>query len=57
MLIPVLVAVSLVSIIVCHYIAKSRGANAVAWGVLGAVFGPFAIPFCLLAKPVKPHNV
>jgi len=36
------------SAIVCHYIAKSNGKRPVFWGVMGAVFGPLAIPFVLL---------
>jgi len=38
------------SAIICHYLAKSRGANPVFWGVMGILFGPFAIPFVFLAK-------
>lgn len=37
--------------ILCHYIAKSRGANPVFWGVMGVVFGPLAIPFVYMSKP------
>jgi len=43
-------AVSVVCIIVCHQIAKSRGASPVFWGVMGALFGPLAIPFAFFAK-------
>lgn len=42
----------LVSAALCHAIAKQRGANPVIWGVMGIVFGPLAIPFVFLAKPV-----
>jgi len=31
-------------------IADKRGANALFWAVMGAVFGPFAIPFVFLTK-------
>lgn len=36
--------------ILCHYIAKSRGANPVFWGVMGVLFGPLAIPFVYMSK-------
>lgn len=32
-------------------IAEKRGANVVFWAVMGAVIGPFAIPFVFLTKP------
>ena len=48
------VLVTLASIVACHWIARARGGNAVFWGVMGAVFGPFAIPFAFLAKPKQP---
>jgi hypothetical protein len=31
-------------------IADKRGANTFFWAVMGAVFGPFAIPFIFLTK-------
>lgn len=54
MLIYLLLAVNLASIIVCLYIARSRGAKPVHWGIWGAIFGPLAIPFALRAIP-KDH--
>ncbi len=42
--------VAILSIATCHYIAKKRGANPVFWGVMGALFGPLAIPFAFLSK-------
>jgi hypothetical protein len=45
------VAINIVCVILCHRIAKRRGAKPVFWGVMGALFGPFAIPFVFLAKP------
>jgi hypothetical protein len=47
------VAINIVCVILCHQIAKRRGAKPVFWGVMGALFGPFAIPFVFLAKPKK----
>lgn len=39
-------------------IAEKRGANVVFWAVMGAVFGPFAIPFIVLKKQtVKTNNM
>ena len=48
----VLIAINILSIFLCHNIAKSRGAKPVFWGVMGALFGPLAIPFALFAKPI-----
>jgi hypothetical protein len=44
-------AINIACIILCHQIAKRRGANPVFWGVMGALFGPLAIPFVFFAKP------
>ena len=44
-------AINIACIIFCHQIAKRRGAKPVFWGAMGALFGPFAIPFVLFAKP------
>ena len=40
----------ILSAIICHYVAKQRGANVAFWGVMGLVFGPLAIPFVFLSK-------
>jgi hypothetical protein len=53
MMIYFLIALNIASIFVCHFIAKSRGAKPVFWGVMGAVFGPLAIPFAFMAKPTS----
>jgi len=45
-----LVVLNIVCIVVCHMIAKSRGAKPVFWGLMGALFGPFAIPFAYRSK-------
>jgi hypothetical protein len=50
MSIGILVGTFIVSAILCHFVAKHRGANAVFWGVMGVVFGPLAIPFVFLSK-------
>jgi len=40
----------LASGLICHQLAKHRGAQPVFWGVMGIVFGPLAIPFVFLAR-------
>ena len=45
MLAVVLLLVALGSIVVCHMLARRRGLNPVFWALMGAIFGPFAIPF------------
>jgi len=47
----VLLAVNILSVFVCHYIAKRRGMKPAFWGLMGAIFGPFAIPFVFTFKP------
>jgi energy-coupling factor transporter transmembrane protein EcfT len=51
MVLYTVVALSILSIFVCHFIAKRRGANPVFWGLMGAIFGPLAIPFAFLSRP------
>ncbi len=43
--------INVISIVVCMRIARKRGTRPVFWGIMGALFGPFAIPFALIAKP------
>ncbi len=50
MIIAVIALVTLASIVACHWIAASRGGNAVFWGTMGFLFGPLAIPFAFRAK-------
>ena len=35
------------------FMAGKRGQNTLIWAILGAVFGPFAIPFIFLTKEKK----
>ena len=51
MMIYILISLNIACIFACHFIAKSRGARPVFWGVMGAIFGPLAIPFAFMAKP------
>ena len=53
MYIVILMSIVFVSAVVCHLVAKTRGANAVFWGVMGFIFGPLAIPFVFLSKAKK----
>ena len=48
--ISILVGTFIISAVLCHFLAKNKGANAVLWGVMGAIFGPLAIPICLFIK-------
>ena len=40
-----------ISAVTCHQIAKRKGLKPILWGFTGAVIGPLAIPFVLMAKP------
>jgi len=51
MVYAILFTVVALSVVLCHRIASSRRANPVFWGMMGALFGPIAIPFALFAKP------
>ena len=50
MLVAILIAVTVVSAIICWVLAKRRHANPVYWSAMGILFGPFAIPFAMRAK-------
>jgi hypothetical protein len=50
-----LIIVSLLSMLVCYVIARSRSANRPYWVVMGLLLGPFAIPFAFFAKS-KPNR-
>jgi len=41
------------SILICHFIAKARGANSIEWAVNAMIFSVLAIPFVFFCKPVK----
>lgn len=51
MILYALIALNVLSIFVCHFIARRRGAKAVFWGLMGAMFGPLAILFVFLSRP------
>ena len=48
--IVIIILILLASALICHQLAKRRGAQPVFWGVMGIVFGPLAIPFVFLAR-------
>ena len=51
MYIWIFIGIFIISAVICHLIARNKGANAVFWGVMGAVFGPLVIPYVFFAKP------
>lgn len=53
------VAISIVcvlSAIILWNIAEKRGVNTLFWATMGAVFGPFAIPFVFLTKKIPSRS-
>ena len=51
--IAIIALASIIGIVICHTIAKKRGTNRLFWSIMGALFGPLAIPFSFLSKPKK----
>ena len=45
-----LTAITVASAWFCFVTARKKGLNKVYWTTVGALFGPFAIPFVLMAK-------
>jgi hypothetical protein len=45
-----LIILSLVSMLVCYLISRSRSADRTYWSVMGLLLGPLAIPFAFFAK-------
>ena len=46
--------ISIACAVLCGVIAARRKLRWVYWSVMGFAFGPFALPFVLLAKPKGP---
>ena len=49
------VAISILCVLsafILWHMAENRGANTLFWAIMGAVFGPFAIPFVFLTKKI-----
>ncbi len=40
----------LLSLWICHLVAKKRGLNQRHWQIMALLFGPLAIPFVFLAR-------
>jgi uncharacterized membrane protein len=49
-------AVLLLSIVMAHRIARRKGRNAVFWGLMASIFGPFILPVVILLKPLPPAS-
>ncbi len=49
----ILVCIVLLSTEICYWVAKKRGAKISFWVVMGACFGPFAVPFVFFANGKK----
>jgi hypothetical protein len=47
-MVSLIIILCIASAVLCHWLAGRRGADRVYWGVMGACFGPFAIPVLLL---------
>lgn len=50
-----LLSIFIISGIICHFMAKKRETKPVFWGVMGLLFGPFAI-LLLAYLTQKLHN-
>ncbi len=53
------IILSLICIIcayLCWSVANKRNGNTLFWAVMGALFGPFAIPFVMMLKKNPPGN-
>ncbi|MDJ0784611.1 MAG: hypothetical protein QNJ22_21790 [Desulfosarcinaceae bacterium] len=50
----ILSAICIASAVLLWHMAHRRGANTFFWALMGALFGPLAIPFLLLAKGKPP---
>lgn len=47
----VIFGLSIFSAIVCYTMSRARDGHAPFWALMGAFFGPFAIPFVIFSKP------
>jgi hypothetical protein len=47
----VFLLIPIVCAVICYSVAKKRNAAIPFWVVMGAVFGPFALPFVFISKP------
>lgn len=49
----VFLLIPIVCAVICYSVAKKRNAAVPFWVVMGAVFGPFALPFVFMSKPER----
>jgi hypothetical protein len=57
MLAPVILSlICIACAYLCWTVADKRGANTKLWAIMGALFGPLAIPFVLLLKKKPPGS-
>lgn len=42
---------------ITYLIAKKREGNKIIWSILGFIFGPFAIPFCLFVTRKRKDKI
>ncbi|WP_331344251.1 hypothetical protein [Cellvibrio sp. UBA7661] len=47
----VFILIPIICAIICYSVAKKRNAAVPFWVVMGALFGPLALPFVFMAKP------
>jgi hypothetical protein len=52
-MLPALIIASLLSMLACYLIARSRNADRVFWILTGLLLGPLAIPFAFFARPTS----
>ena len=44
------VIATVISVVLCHLIAKQKGLSPGFWAIMAVIFGPLAIPVLLLIK-------
>ncbi|MBA6352904.1 hypothetical protein H4J69_18460 [Colwellia sp. BRX10-9] len=52
----ILFIISLISMVLCFYVAKYRNANKTLWVLAALLVGPLAIPFVFFSKPVAANK-
>jgi hypothetical protein len=50
------IGASLLSMLACWLIARSRSADTRFWAWAGLLLGPLAIPFAFFARPLQPRD-
>lgn len=46
----ILFAVTIINMVICHYIAKERGLKPMQWVIIAVIIGFLAVPLALLVK-------